>query len=382
MPRKKNAGKRRGRGEGAVFYREDLHSWVAQPDLGRDPETGKRLRPLIKGATSDDVTLKLAELRVDRSRGQAVDPSKELLRDYLSRWFKTYKLPFVKPNTSEKIQGNLRRIELGPLANLPISTISQEQIQTWINAAAATYSEATLRTTVSTLSMAFGKLIEQKRLHLNPAVGVRIPAKARKATEAKAMDDETRARFLDAARTSPYFVPLLFMLSTGVRSGELCALDVSDYKDRLVISKTWSSAANAVQSEPKTASSNRTIPSPKAMDALMTAYMFKLHHKEPSAPLFQTVKTPYGRLKPTHLDDVVGRIADAIDEPWVTPHTLRHTFASTLFRQGTQINVISKLLGHKDVATTYNIYIHMIPKELDEAAEAVGKVMMDRGTSV
>jgi site-specific recombinase XerD len=34
----------------------------------------------------------------------------------------------------------------------------------------------------------------------------------------------------------------------------------------------------------------------------------------------------------------------------------RHSFASTLFRQGIKINVVSKLLGHKDVATTYKIY--------------------------
>jgi hypothetical protein len=51
-------------------------------------------------------------------------------------------------------------------------------------------------------------------------------------------------------------------------------------------------------------------------------------------------------------------------------------FASTLFRQGIKINVVSKLLGHKDVATTYEIYIHMIPEEMDEAVDAVGKVMM------
>jgi site-specific recombinase XerD len=47
-----------------------------------------------------------------------------------------------------------------------------------------------------------------------------------------------------------------------------------------------------------------------------------------------------------------------------------------LFRKGRKINVVSKLLGHKDVATTYKIYIHMIPEEMDEAADAVGKVMM------
>jgi integrase len=382
MPRKKNTGKRRSRGEGAVFYREDLHSWVAQPDLGRDPVTGKRLRPLIKGATSEEVTLKLAELRVDRSRGVAVDPSKEILRDYLWRWFRVYKQPFVKANTAEKIKGNIHRIEASPFADLPACKIPHETLQVWINTAAVVYSEATLRTTVSTLSMAYDKLVEQKRIYVNPAAGILVPSQARKAEEAKAMDDETRMKFLAAAKPTPHYVPLLFMLSTGLRSGELCALDIQDYKDHIGISKTWSSAANAVQSETKTASSNRTIPKPVAMDALMTTYMFKLHHKEATAPLFQTVKSPYGRLKPTHLDDIVGRIADAIGEPWITPHTLRHSFASTLFRQGIKINVVSKLLGHKDVSTTYNIYIHMIPQELDEAAEAVGRVMMDQDTAL
>jgi hypothetical protein len=60
---------------------------------------------------------------------------------------------------------------------------------------------------------------------------------------------------------------------------------------------------------------------------------------------------------------------------WEASHK-RHSFASTLFRQGIRINVVSKLLGHKDVATTYKIYIHMIPEEMDEAVDAVGKVMM------
>jgi site-specific recombinase XerD len=60
---------------------------------------------------------------------------------------------------------------------------------------------------------------------------------------------------------------------------------------------------------------------------------------------------------------------------WEASHK-RHSFASTLFRKGIRINVVSKLLGHKDVATTYKIYIHMIPEELDEAVDAVGKVMM------
>ena len=76
-----------------------------------------------------------------------------------------------------------------------------------------------------------------------------------------------------------------------------------------------------------------------------------------------------------------GRNRGAVDHTkqsevlWEASHNC-HAFASTLFRQGIKINVVSKLLGHKDVATTYKIYIHMIPEEMDEAVDAVGKVMM------
>ncbi len=40
------------------------------------------------------------------------------------------------------------------------------------------------------------------------------------------------------------------------------------------------------------------------------------------------------------------------------------------------VSLFVNLLGHKDVSTTYGIYIHMVPQELDEAAEAIGKVML------
>jgi site-specific recombinase XerD len=66
----------------------------------------------------------------------------------------------------------------------------------------------------------------------------------------------------------------------------------------------------------------------------------------------------------------------AIWEPWITPYTFRHTYARTLFRKGVKINVVSRFLGHKDVATTYDIYIHMFPQGMENAAEVVGKTLM------
>jgi len=50
----------------------------------------------------------------------------------------------------------------------------------------------------------------------------------------------------------------------------------------------------------------------------------------------------------------------------VTPHTLRHTFATLSIKNKTSLFVVSKSLGHKNLATTSNIYVHVIDDDLKE----------------
>lgn len=44
-------------------------------------------------------------------------------------------------------------------------------------------------------------------------------------------------------------------------------------------------------------------------------------------------------------------------------HTCRHTFASILLNNDVDIKVISDIMGHKSVTTTYNIYAHLMPEK-------------------
>lgn len=55
-------------------------------------------------------------------------------------------------------------------------------------------------------------------------------------------------------------------------------------------------------------------------------------------------------------------------------HTLRHTFATQLFKKGINVKIVSKVLGHADVNITYNTYVHVIKEQAVEAVHLIDEI--------
>ena len=53
----------------------------------------------------------------------------------------------------------------------------------------------------------------------------------------------------------------------------------------------------------------------------------------------------------------------------IHPHTLRHTFATDLYRETSKIRLVQKALGHANLSTT-QIYTHIVDEELEEALKS------------
>lgn len=77
-----------------------------------------------------------------------------------------------------------------------------------------------------------------------------------------------------------------------------------------------------------------------------------------------------GKLHPRYVQRMVKRYtAKAGIEKDVTPHTLRHSFATDLYRETTNIRLTQKALGHANLSTT-QIYTHIVDEELEAALKS------------
>lgn len=60
---------------------------------------------------------------------------------------------------------------------------------------------------------------------------------------------------------------------------------------------------------------------------------------------------------------------------------MRHTYASLLLAQGVPARVVMEILGHPQLGITMNLYSHVMPSTLREAADAIDRVLGGPSTS-
>jgi integrase/recombinase XerD len=146
---------------------------------------------------------------------------------------------------------------------------------------------------------------------------------------------------------------ILLLYGCGLRTSELCALDVADInqeRHELVVRK-------AKGDRP------RSIPIPEGLYTELLAYLLA-HGKR--GPLFRT----QARRQRISAKDVGGVVSAAAKRAGlrdgVTARTLRHSFATHLMDRGVDLAIIASLMGHRSPHET-GVYLHVLPQRPEAA---------------
>ena len=199
----------------------------------------------------------------------------------------------------------------------------------------------------------------------NPAIQIKGPAKEKRLPKTLSLADveallaAAGASDKDAARNS-CLMELLY--ATGMRVSELVELPVAavrgDPQMILVRGKGGKERMVPLSSPARVALTEWLVQRDAADD------LARLAGKAPSRHLFPANEAG-GHLSRQRFYLLIKgwALAGGIDPATVTPHTLRHAFATHLLAGGADLRVIQTLLGHADISTT-EIYTHVLDERL------------------
>ena len=224
----------------------------------------------------------------------------------------------------------------------------------------------------------------------NPAERVQ-PPKAKKPKRRSYDDEQTKILLENLEKLSvedtKYKVAIILTIFTGVRLGELMGLEWQDVDFRNGIisinrSSQYLSDMGVFTKVPKTESSIREIAIPEFIISLLEEY--KLWYEEQKS-LYGELWTNSDRLfvqsdgKPMHPSSISKwfvKYVSTIGLPVINFHGLRHTNASLLVAQNVDIAVVSARLGHAQISTTLDFYVHPLLSHNRKAGYALENLLL------
>lgn len=341
------------------------------------------VRKSVYGATPTEVRRKARELRDEAARFDISNVKKMTVESYMTHWLEDVKKPEVKPGSYDRIEQSLTYQIFPVIGHIQINALTSNDVQKMINSILETRSYSTAKKAYNNLNACMELGVQRGEIIKNPVKGVKLPSsksKEKKAVtaytpeEIEAIVNEAKRTYKNGTPVYRYGYLIILILNTGMREGEPLYLkwkDVDLEKRRIYIhgdvvevknrdENAKSSYICIEQETPKTDKSTRYIPlNDNAVEALENLRMLIKDKDRVIATKNHTILSP--RKVYRTMENILDRCG--ITDKTNLVHALRHTFATTLIRNGVDIKAVSEILGHEDVSTTLKIYHHTIEEQ-------------------
>ncbi len=353
--------------------------------MGRISHMGER--HTLYNSDLKELEKAMNDLRYELQHGFYVKETIITVDDWFKTWMENYKKDSVKYGTYQLYQRTYKLYVQEDLGKIKLFDVRPEQIQHLYNSLnKAGYSHKTINIVSNVVYGMLKQAVRNQLIPRNPAEAATKPRKKQKKQEIRVMSKEEQKLFLKYAVDSPYYRVYVVALGTGMRSGELRALEWSDvdFKNRIIhVTGTlkFHSGEGYVKDTPKSAAGDRQIPMLEEVrrvlkeqrKAQQTLRLQLGNMWQPRPGLENLVFTseycrkgfgiPIGE---GSLNNELKRVVQKIHDNGysfedITPHSLRHTFATRGLENGIPPKVMQDLLGHTSITMTLDIYSHVMP---------------------
>ncbi len=375
--------KRRKNGEGSVRLRKDGR-WEGRVVVGYDGKGFPKTKNVL-AKTKRECVEKLNALKAQLAPAQTDKLAADMpLGDWLDYWYQNCVKDTIRPSTQQGYENSIYRHIIPALGSIPLNKLTQGDLQQFygrmkrqgrlrrVEQYGAGLSDRSVRLCHVHCRAALQKAVEQGLLRSNPAEGCKLPPKSHGATQV--LTREEIQRFLIQARYEGYYELFLLELATGLRRGELLALQWSDLDldtGELRVNRQINRVRGKLTtSEPKTRASRRTILLPESVTAVLRSYKPTVYSRWPfPSPVNDDVPRD-----PSSVRKILQRVLEHAECRQVRFHDLRHTFITTSLEHGMDVKTLSAIVGHVSAAITLDVYTH-VTTEMQKCAAA----KIDRG---
>ncbi len=393
-------------GEGSVYKTSDGR-WRAAVTLRNGD------RRYLSGRTKSEVSTKRREVLRALEAGQPVSPGRPGTLDASLQEWLAKSLPArvaagrPSPETLESYRIQVRLHITPHLGELRLDQLTPPVLREWLTTLLSkprsqqrkakpgedapeivllsprtvTYTHAILR---SALNDAIRD--EVPGLRRNVAELVRPPAKA--PSKARPLELESLPAILLAMEAHRWRALWLTYLALALRKGEALGLTWPDLDLEAGLATINRSLrrrdGKLVDGPVKTEASGATVPLPTPLVVVLTQHRAEQLKLRLASPVWsdpeRVITTGHGTaLEPRNINHEWAKVCAAAGIAPIRPHDLRHSMATFALRQGVDMKTIQSMLRHSRLATTADLYTHVLREVQRSGSDRIGDLLTEHG---
>ncbi|KOS24384.1 integrase [Bacillus anthracis] len=358
-----------------AYFRKRGEKWSFTIDVGKDPITGKRKQITACGfKTKKAAQEEVARVTNDLANGDY--ENSDIRFSQLVEIWTQEKESSCRPSTLYQYKRILRSRVMPEFGEKRLSDIKPLSVHNFHQKLLKEgLTTKYISSVVVMLKQILDKGVELEMINSNPAKKAKRPKVKKKAQASWTVEEAMK--FMEYAKIQgSYYIAFVLALHTGMRIGEVFALQWKDinFESKVIhVQRTLTLVDGKYElGETKTEASNRMIP--MTQELMRELLEYQSHRKDYFFDLLICTRN----LKMVHPYTIryqMKALCEAIDVPYIRFHDIRRTFTTILIDSGANAKVVSKLLGHTNVSTTLNIYTDVYEERQIEVTEMLGNVL-------